>query len=194
MLSAGELGRCGHHVDLIGYHPGNDFVEYICDHSIRFARTDATGSLRLGRIRAMVAHLLDGEFDIAHCFGGTTTVTGSVAGSWAGVPVVAGYRMEYREHGLMRLGNPATGVESGKRFAVVCGVLLVAGAGLAGDRPWSDQLVWGFYVKPVPVLMARVAGRKVIMHPQGGGFRVFYESSPRLRRHLATYKTDFYCL
>lgn len=89
-------------MDLISYHPGNDFVEYIRDHSIRFARTDATGALRLGRIRAMVAHLLDGEFDIAHCFGGTTTVTGSVAGSWAGVPVVGGCRGKYTEHPLAK--------------------------------------------------------------------------------------------
>jgi hypothetical protein len=72
VLSAGGLRRCDHDVDLISYHPGNGFAEYTRNHGIRFVRIDAAGSLRLGLIREVVAHLFDGESDIAHCFGGTS--------------------------------------------------------------------------------------------------------------------------
>ena len=79
--SAGRLRRCDHHVDLISYHPDNGFAEYIRNHGIRFVGIDAAASLRPGWIRAMVAHLFDGESDIAHCLGGTGSVTGPLAAS-----------------------------------------------------------------------------------------------------------------
>lgn len=102
VLSATGLGRCGHQIELITYHPGNDFVEYIRDRGIRLVRVDARGVLRLGRIRALAAHLRDGRFDIAHCMGMGTTFTGSVAARLADVPVVGGCRGKYTEHPLAR--------------------------------------------------------------------------------------------
>lgn len=103
MLSAAELGRRGHQVELITYHPGNDFAEYIRDRGIRWVRIDAEGFLRTRRIRALARHLRDGGFDVAHCFGSFSTVTGTLAAALAGIPVVGGCRVEYRQPGLVRL-------------------------------------------------------------------------------------------
>jgi len=42
----------------------------------------------------------------------------------------------------------------------------------------------GFYEKSVLTFLARSAGRKVLMHLQGGGFRDFYDRSPDTLRRL----------
>lgn len=105
VLTAGELGRRGHHVELISYHPGNDFSEEIRTRGIRWVRIEAAGFLRIGRIRAMAAHLRDGAFDIAHCFGACPSITGSLAAALAGVPAVGACRVEYRESTSVRIAH-----------------------------------------------------------------------------------------
>lgn len=103
VLGAAELGRCGHQVELITYHLGNDFTWYIRDRGIRWVRIDARGFLRIRRIRALARHLRNGGFDIAHCFSHFTAITGTLAAALAGIPVVGGCRVEYRQPAVVRL-------------------------------------------------------------------------------------------
>jgi len=105
VLTAGELRRRGHHAELISYHPGNDFSEYIRTRGIRWVRIEAGGLLRIGRIRALAAHLRDGRFDIAHCFGAFPSITGSLAAALVGVPPVGACRVEYRESASLRIAH-----------------------------------------------------------------------------------------
>lgn len=106
LLSASELGRLGHKVDLIIYHSQNEFVDFIRENKVNLVRISAKGLLRVGRIRALAKHLQQGRFDVIHAFAGTSSIYAALAGKLAGVPVIlGGYRVEHKERGLLALAH-----------------------------------------------------------------------------------------
>ena len=106
LLSAAELGRMGHKVDLIIYHPQNEFVDFIRENKINLVRISAKGLLRIGRIRALAKHLQQGGFEVVHAFSGSASIYAALAGKLAGVSVIfGGYRVEHKEHGLLAFAH-----------------------------------------------------------------------------------------
>jgi glycosyltransferase involved in cell wall biosynthesis len=106
LLSAAELGRLGHKVDLIIYHPQNEFVDFIRENKVNLVRISAKGLLRVGRIRALAKHLQQGGFEVVHAFSGSASIYAALAGKLARVPVIlGGYRVEHKEHGLLAFAH-----------------------------------------------------------------------------------------
>jgi len=90
-LSAAELTRRGHDVDLIAFYPGNAYADFTHRWGVRLVRLPVGGRLRLSRINALVRHVRSRRFDVVHIFKATSFSTRLAvrAVSWR---VFAGYR------------------------------------------------------------------------------------------------------
>lgn len=96
LVTAAELGKLGHQVEIITYRSDIEFEEFIAQHAITVVPTKAAGFTRIGRIWELSGHLRRGQFDVVHAFKGTPTIFAALAARMAGIkPVFGGYRAEY---------------------------------------------------------------------------------------------------
>jgi len=106
LLSAVELGRLGHTVKLIIYHPYVEFQDFIRRYNIDLVEIKSRGLSRLSRIRALAKYLRENNFDVVHAFKGCAPISGSLAAKWAGIEsVFGGFRGIYNEGIVLRLAH-----------------------------------------------------------------------------------------
>ena len=104
VTAAIELTRRGVGVELIHYHAVNQFTDTLASHSVRTAAILNRGPLRLGRLRALIAHLKQGRFDVAYSLQGTSSIWGTLAARLAGTRCIfAGYRGQACQGWLNRM-------------------------------------------------------------------------------------------
>ncbi len=115
VTSAIELRRLGVGAELVYYHPINEYSDMLTRESVPVAEILNRGPLRLGRVRAIAAHLKRGRFDVAYSLQGTSSVWGTISARLAGTRCVfAGFRGQACVGGLSRrvlgvLGRKVTG-------------------------------------------------------------------------------------
>lgn len=106
ILSVAELQRLGHTAEMIVYHPDREYGDLIERENVNLVEIKRKGFLRSGRILGLARHFRRGGFDVVHAFGGTAGFYAAIAAKLARVPAVfGGYRVEYKERGLIRLMN-----------------------------------------------------------------------------------------
>jgi glycosyltransferase involved in cell wall biosynthesis len=106
LVTADELGKSGHHVEIITYRGDIEFEEFILKNDITIIPIKADGFTRIGRIWEMSRHLRRGHFDVVHAFKGTPTLFTALAARMAGIkPVFGGYRAEYVQGTLFRAAH-----------------------------------------------------------------------------------------
>ncbi len=106
ILSVSELQRLGHTAEMIVYHPDREYGDLIERENVNLVEIKRKGFLRSGRILGLARHFRRGGFDVVHAFGGTAGFYAAIAAKLAGVQAVfGGYRVEYKERGLIRLMN-----------------------------------------------------------------------------------------
>ncbi len=104
LITAAELGKLGHHVEIITYRGDIEFEEFIVKNNITIVPIKNDGVTRIGRIREMSGHLRRGHFDVVHAFKGTPSVFTALAARMAGIkPVFGGYRAEYVQGNLFKI-------------------------------------------------------------------------------------------
>ena len=96
LITAAELGKLGHHVEIITYRSDIEFEEFILKNALTIVPIKAGGFTRIGRVWELSRHLRRGHFHVVHAFKGTPTIFAALAARMAGIkPVFGGYRAEY---------------------------------------------------------------------------------------------------
>jgi len=101
LMCAAELQRRGHQVELIVYHPQNDYADFIGRHGIKVVQIRSRGLLRLGRLLKLTRHILHRRFDVVHAFGAGSAVYACLAARLARVPCIFAGLREVRGHGWL---------------------------------------------------------------------------------------------
>lgn len=106
VISAVELARLGEEVELVTYHPGNDFEPEILKHNLKQVTIWTEGTSRIRRVWRLARYLRGGGFDVVHCFNTVPSTYGRVAARLARVPAIfGGARGEIRDRFAIRLVN-----------------------------------------------------------------------------------------
>ena len=112
VLAASQLAQLGHEVEVLAYHAENQLTELVDRHGV-VVRIFNRGS-RLGRVRALAAHMRMQNYDVVHAFKATSSVWGRIAARLAGSPrVFAGFRSNHSEPALSRWCNRLLGGRKG---------------------------------------------------------------------------------
>jgi glycosyltransferase involved in cell wall biosynthesis len=86
VLSAVELAKLGHIVEIVTYYPGNHYEAVLSAHDIPVVVVDASGPFRFKRVTAMAREFRRFNADVAHGFGVISGRYVQMAGRLAGVP------------------------------------------------------------------------------------------------------------
>lgn len=106
LLSVAELQKLGYAAEMIVYHPHREYADLIERENVRVVEIKKKGFLRSGRILGLARHFRRGGFDVVHAFGGTAGFYAAIAAKLARVQAVfGGYRVEYKERGMVRLSH-----------------------------------------------------------------------------------------
>jgi glycosyltransferase involved in cell wall biosynthesis len=141
VISAAELVRRGHDVEILAYHRDNDFGEFLRRHGVPLTVIDASGPLsRVERVAGLSRRLRARRFDVVHAFKDTPSVWGRLAAKLAGVPCVfGGYRM------MDRVGPASRAVQAALSFREAGFIVLSEGA--------REVVVRDFHVPPERVFV-----------------------------------------
>lgn len=103
LLSAAELGKLGHHVEMIIYYPSAEYQDFIRENNIKVVCIEKKGFLRIARILAIANYLRKEDFDVVHAFKGGAAISTAFAARIAGIKkVFGGYRSVCSEGGRFR--------------------------------------------------------------------------------------------
>jgi len=106
VTTAIELTRRGEHVELITYHPDNDFLQEIRAHGVKHVTISKEWLPRISRIVYLTRYFRGAKFDVVHSFNSVPSTYGRLAARLAGVPAIfGGARIEKRDGFLIRVVN-----------------------------------------------------------------------------------------